>query len=314
MRPSLRPLRRHKTNVLVTVLTLAAVGFLLAVVIITNHLGWTGAAATVGCVLAVLVLAWLYFWPRKAGTATASDAGSGAAQVVTGVLAFLAVILTAIHGISPTSGSSGSAPAKPTTTDCAVSQDHPLLPVLVSNEGPQVQVAELDAAVAGNNTDPRKAQEYLDLYGHLDPLHVPPGDSLYVLGTWDQTTRTFYLQHGTHQRGYAAGTFVRGQVIPDAGGCFHVGIKQWGNPGTFGLSEKFRLVLTSPQQSARLMAAAEYAFKTGNSELPTKDLDTYGTWIAAFEVSTDPYYAQNGSGGWVRVQRLQRRQEAKPWL
>jgi hypothetical protein len=64
------------------------------------------------------------------------------------------------------------------------------------------------------------------------------------------------------------------------------------------------MVLASPKQSARLMAAAEYAFKTGNSDLPTADLDTYGTWIAAFEVSTDPYYAQNGTGGWMSVKRL----------
>jgi hypothetical protein len=88
------------------------------------------------------------------------------------------------------------------------------------------------------------------------------------------------------------------------GGCFHLGIKQWGNPGTFGLSEKFLMVLASPKQSARLMAAAEYASKTGNSDLPTTDLYTFGTWIAAFEVSTDPYDAPNGTGGWVRIQRL----------
>jgi hypothetical protein len=132
--------------VLVTLLTAAAGGFLLAVVIITNHLGWTGAAA------------------------------------------ILAVILTAIHGISPASDSNGSthtpsstsspvsAPAKPVTTDrCESSSARPLLPVLVSNEGPQVQMAELGAAVAGDNADPRKAQEYLDLYGHLDPVHVPQG-------------------------------------------------------------------------------------------------------------------------------------------
>jgi hypothetical protein len=303
-KPLFQAIRRHQKMARWAgrLLAAAAVAYLIGVVVYTKHVGWKAALAGAGCAIAALIIARAMYRPARTGSEDAGGTDPAAALIATAAFSILSLVLTALQATA----TSSPPPVKPSpilTTRCGYTPASPASPVIPSNEGQQVIVAQLFAAVAGNVSNPAEVQEYLNLYGYLDPLHISRGDSLFVLGTWDASTHSFFPQKGAHPAGYDVVTFVRGQLVPDAHGCFTIPIKKWGNPGTFGQAQDFSVLLASPKQSTQLLSFMQNTFNTGTSKLKAADVNKYGTEVVKFTVSTDPYCVQNSHGSWTLVKR-----------
>jgi hypothetical protein len=300
----------------------------------TNQVGPSGVASIGLVLLAAGIIAVAVAIQQKATTPKAPEQkkaspkapeqGRVAGSFATGaaVLAVFEALTVFIHGNSPgtTTGlstgsptataSSRPSPSRPApaptpspSDPCSLPSGSPPRLVYVSNETHAMQVLELYARVTGDDPNPLHAQEYLHLYGRFATSALPHGDSFWVVASWDNNTFTFFLQKGTHRAGDDIPLFSRDTIQPDASGCFDLGNKKWGNPGTFGLGEEFTVLLATPAQATVLAEAEAYTFENGTSKLLTARLETYGKPVAKFEVATNPYETQEGTAGWILVKR-----------
>lgn len=219
---------------------------------------------------------------------TRPGAVAGFLEAASSVLSILASVASLIATLIPLiPHQAGARPAAHASDLCAVPLGARAYPAVLSSseyQGGDIQISDVHYSLYSNDGNAATAQLHSALYGRLTG-HLPAGYVIYVVGHWDSNSTSTT----THVHGYPH-YYPRGEIHPQADGCWSLPSRNVGEPGSVGLSEHVLFMLASPA-AARVLQQQEGAVDeragTGLNQTEMNALDAVP--VDYFELTTTTY-------------------------